>query len=312
MMQDGPSLRQLRYFLMLAEAGGFGQAAARAGISQPSLSQQIAALERRLGLRLFERGRRGAVLTPEGRALRDSALAVMEALDGLSETAAELRSGMAGQLRLGSTPTIGPYLLPGLVRRLHARHPQARLVLRDGDPGTLCDDLMEGRLDVVLAQLPVDVKGVAVTRLFREPLMLAMAHAHPLARCAAVTEADLSGQDILTLSPRYALHAQIAALAREAGARLRSDYEGTSLDALRQMVAMNMGLTFLPTLYVRSEIAAPRGDVAVRPFRGGRFTRSVGLVWRERAARSAALARLAEAARETIRHDCADHVVIEA
>ncbi|MBS0124264.1 hydrogen peroxide-inducible genes activator [Thetidibacter halocola] len=310
-MKEAPTIRQVTYFLLLAETGSFGQAAERAGISQPSLSLQISALEKTLGLRLFERGRHGAHLTPEGRALRERALEVAEALEGFSETATQLRSGMSGQLRLGSTPTIGPYLMPALVRRLHQRHPDARLVLSDGDPRTLSDRLMQGQLDAIITQLPVDVKGVTVTRLFREPLMLAMAHDHPLARKQAVSDADLAGQDVLTLSPRYALHAQITALAREAGATLRSDYEGTSLDALRQMVAMNMGLTFLPTLYVRSEIAAPRGDVAVRPFRRGSFTRSVGLVWRERAGRSVALARLAEVARETIRLDCAAHVVIE-
>ena len=201
-MDDATSLRLLRYFLALVATGGGGQAAARAGISQPSLSQQIAALERRLGLCLFERGRRGAVPTPEGRALRDSALAVMEALDGLSETAAELPSGISGQLRLGSTPTIKPCLLPGLVRRLHARHPQARLVPRDGDPRTLCDDLMDGRRDVVLTQLPVDVTGVAVTRLFREPLMRAMAHAHPLVRCAGVTGSCFSCAATPSITPK--------------------------------------------------------------------------------------------------------------
>lgn len=310
-MDTDVTLKQVLYFQALANAGSFSRAAAEVGISQPSLSLQISALEKQTGLRLFERGRRGVSLTPEGRALRDRALDVAEAMRALTETADTLRTGMAGQVRLGSTPTIGPYLLPGLVRRLHAGHPDAKLVLRDADPIELGEALVQGRLDAVLTQLPMDVKGVTVTRLFREPLMLAMAHEHPLAQKAALSQADLEGVGVLALSPRYALHAQIAALTREAGAHLLPEYEGTSLDALRQMVAMNMGVTFLPALYVRSEVAAPRGDVAVRPFEGGRITRSIGLVWRKGTGRSGALQRLLAVLRETIRADCADQVIIE-
>ncbi len=310
-MKGEISVRHVRYFLALAEAGSFSRAAAQLGISQPSLSLQISALEKQTGLRLVERSRRGVSLTPEGRALQARALDVAAALRALADTADTLRTGMAGQVRLGSTPTIGPYLLPGLVRRLHAEHPDAQLVLRDADPRDLGALLVQGRLDVALAQLPMDVRGVSVTRLFREPLMLAMAHEHRLARNDSVTRADLAGVDVLALSPRYALHAQIAALAHEAGAHLRAEYEGTSLDALRQMVAMNMGVTFLPMLYVRSEIAAPRGDVAVRPFEGGRFVRSVGLVWRAGTGRSGALQRLVDVARATVRQDCDGLVIAE-
>ncbi|SMX36691.1 hydrogen peroxide-inducible genes activator [Maliponia aquimaris] len=310
-MTEAPSLRQLRYFLHLAETGQYGRAAARAGISQPSLSLQIAELERRLRLKLVERRRRGVVLTPEGRAVRERAARIVEELEALVETAQLLETGMPGQLRLGSTPTIGPYLLPGLVRRLHAAYPEAKLVLRDGAPRELTEDLVAGRHDVILTQLPVAARDVTVLRLFREPLSVALAHEHPLAQAAEIRDEDLAGQEVLSLSSAYALHGQIATLCRDLGAHLSADYEGTSLDALRQMVAMNMGLTFLPALYVRSEISAPRGDVAVRPFRRGRFTRSIGLVWRASSGNAASLNRLAEVAREVIRADFAGVVIPE-
>jgi LysR family hydrogen peroxide-inducible transcriptional activator len=310
-MRQPPSLRQLRYFLHLAETGQYGRAAALAGISQPSLSLQIAELERRLGLQLVERRRRGAVLTPEGREVRDRAMRIVAEVEALVETAQKLETGMPGQLRLGSTPTIGPYLLPSLVRRLHATYPEAKLVLRDGAPRELTDDLMAGRHDVILTQLPVSARDVTVVRLFREPLSVAMAHEHPLAGRPEVHDADLAGQEVLSLSHAYALHTQIASLCRDLGAHLNAGYEGTSLDALRQMVAMDMGVTFLPALYVRSEISAPRGDVAVRPFRNGRFTRSIGLVWRNSSGHTGSLARLAEVARDVIRGDHAGILIPE-
>lgn len=310
-MKQAPSLRQLRYFLHLADTAQYGRAAARAGISQPSLSLQIAELENRLGLKLVERRRRGVVLTPEGREVRDRAARIVAEVEALVDTAQRLETGMPTQLRLGSTPTIGPYLLPGLVRRLRATYPEAKLVLRDGAPRDLAEDLMAGRHDVILTQLPVAAPDVTVIRLFREPLSVAMAHEHPLTSGQEVRDEDLAGQEVLSLSSAFALHTQIASLCRDLGAHLNADYEGTSLDALRQMVAMNMGLTFLPALYVRSEISAPRGDVAVRPFRKGRFTRSIGLVWRNSSGHSGSLLRLAEVARDVIRDDHAGIVIPE-
>lgn len=310
-MPRAPSLRQLRYFLHLAETGQYGRAAARVGISQPSLSLQIADLEKRLGLQLVERRRRGVVLTPEGREVRARAARIVEEVEALVETAQTLETGMAAQLRLGSTPTIGPYLLPGLVRRLHAADPEAKLILHDGAPRDLTDDLMAGRHDVILTQLPVAARDITVVRLFREPLLVAMAHDHPLAQVDHVREADLAGQEVLSLSSAFTLHDQIATLCRDLGAHLSADYEGTSLDALRQMVAMNMGLCFLPALYVRSEISAHRGDVAVRPFRKGRFTRSIGLAWRQSSGRAASLERLADVLRDVIRAEHSGIVIPE-
>ncbi|MBC7171413.1 MAG: hydrogen peroxide-inducible genes activator, partial [Polyangiaceae bacterium] len=174
----------------------------------------------------------------------------------------------------------GPYLLPSVVRRLHADHPELRLFIRDGQPRALLEDLQSGRLDMVLTQLPVLSSELHVTRLFREPLQLAVAQDHPLAHRENAEDADLAGETLLVLSNGFSLHAQLLELAREIGATLRRDYEGSSLDAIRQMVAMNMGITLLPALYAHSEVEQRDGDVALVPFRRGRVTRSIGLVAR--------------------------------
>ncbi|MEM9012663.1 MAG: hydrogen peroxide-inducible genes activator [Pseudomonadota bacterium] len=278
-----PTLKQLQYFAALAETGHYRKAAERVGISQPSLSLQIANLEEALRLSLVERGRAGAVLTPAGRDVLQRTRRILEDVSALVDMSDRLKTGMAGTIRLGSTPTLGPYVMPKVLQRLHADFPALQIFIRDGAPRDLLDDLLNGRHDLILTHLPVQSTDVTVLRLFREPLQLAVARDHPLAGRDEVADEDLAGQNLLALSSAYILHAQIAALAREVGATLRQDYEGTSLDALRQMVAMDMGLTFLPVLYVKSEIADPDGDVAVLPFRGGRFTRSVGLVWRRSA-----------------------------
>ncbi len=262
-----PTLKQLQYFAALAEAGHFRKAAERVGISQPSLSLQIANLEEVLRLPLIERGRVGAVLTPAGREVLERSKRILSEVSALVETSEHLIRGLAGTFRLGTSATLGPYLLPNVVRRLHEEFPSLRLFIRDGAPQSLLEDLLTGQHDLILTQLPVSSTDVTVTRLFREPLRLAVARDHRLAGSRGASDSDLVGENILALSSRFTLHAQIAELAREVGATLRQDYEGTSLDAIRQMVAMDKGITFLPALYANSEIAEPDGDVALVPFR---------------------------------------------
>ncbi|QGX97734.1 hydrogen peroxide-inducible genes activator [Roseovarius faecimaris] len=310
-MADELTLKQLRYFMALAETHHYRRAAERAGVSQPSLSQQIVALEGALGLELVERGRRGAVLTPAGREVRLRAQAILDDVAALEAMSGEMRKGEGGTIRLGSTPTLGPYLLPYVVRRLKLSYPGLKLVIRDAAPRQLQEELVEGRHDLILTQLPVQSGDVEVERLFREPLKLAVAADHPLADREHIREADLKGQDILSLSDAYLLHSQTVQLCAELGAHLRQDYEGTSLDALRQMTALNMGVSFLPALYVRSEVARGKGDVVIHAFRKDGFTRSIGLAWRKRSAHGALIVRIGAMIREVVRAQFAQLVVEE-
>ena len=300
MTPELPTTRQLLYFVALAEAGQYRRAAQRLGLSQPSLSQQIAGLEGLLGLKLVERGRRGIVLTPGGREVLDKARYVLDGLEGLVDLSASLRDGVSGTLRVGSTSSIGPYVLPRLLSQLHRDHPDLKLMARDGPPRDLLEDLQAGVHDLILTHLPLRSDDLIETPLYREPLLLAVARDHVLAGRESVKLNELAGESVLSLSPSYALYAQVARICRDAGARLRDDYEGTSLDALRQMVAMNMGVAFLPSLYVLSEIPDEEGDVAVVPVQGGLY-RSVGLAWRQETGKSRMLLRVAGVATEIVR-----------
>jgi LysR family hydrogen peroxide-inducible transcriptional activator len=302
------SLRQIQYFVALAEAGQYLRAAGRLGISQPSLSQQIAALEHNMQVTLVERRRGGIVLTPAGRAALVQARQVIDAVEGLASLADGLRDGLGGTLRLGTTPTIGPYLLPQVVRQLSQHYPDLKLVVRDGPPRDLREDLHRGVHDLILTQLPVPDSTLQIRRLFRDPLRLAVPRDHRLAGLSQVRDVELTGEDVLTLSAQYALHDQIAALCRDVGANLRKDYEGTSLDALRQMVAMGMGVTLLPALYVRSEVTDPSGDVAIVKLKGSYF-RSVGLAWRMGAGQPEVFERFADLVDNVARRDFAGIVI---
>jgi LysR family hydrogen peroxide-inducible transcriptional activator len=291
-MTELPTLKQLEYFIALAEAGSFRAAAERCGISQPSLSVQLAELERRLGQTLVERHRSGIILTAAGREALERATAILDGTRHLVARLSARTDGMTGTIRLGASPTLGPYLLPPAIARLHAEHPDLKLVIREAPPEALASGLARGDYDMALLQLPV--RGEVTTRrLFREPLELVVAADHPFATRGRASRADLAGETVLSLGPSFALRHQVAELCEVLGARLRSDYEGTSLDALRQMAGMGMGVAFLPAAYVRAAIGPAQHDVAVVPLDGPRLLRSVGLVHRGTAASEPAL-RLAQ------------------
>lgn len=284
--------RQLSYFVALADAGSFTRAAERMGISQPSLSQQIRAFETIMGAPLFERGG-PAILTPLGRDVLERARRILFALTELEEVHASSMDALVGTIRLGVSPTLGAYLLPSLVARLHREHPTLRIHVREGMPTALTNGLAAGDHDLILAQLPVPGRGFHSERLFREALYLAMAADHPFRAQQAIELADLRGQNLLTLVADYRLAQQVGTIAADHGAIVRNDYEGTSLDAIRQMAGMGMGLALLPELYVRQEVR-DGDDVIVRPIKGGRPYREIGLLWRVGAGRAPAYRLIAD------------------
>jgi LysR family hydrogen peroxide-inducible transcriptional activator len=279
-MDDLPSMRQLRYFVALAETRHFRRAAEAVGISQPSLSLQIGNLEELLGSQLIERGRGPVTLTPVGREVLTLARRTLDGAQEILDVTAAMRGGLSGTIRLGASPSLGPYLLPRVVGQLHKAFPDLRLYIRERVPRQLREELLDGTHDMILTQLPMQGAEFHVRRLFSEPLLLVVPPDHPLARQPSVSVSDLKGLEVLSLGPDFVLHDLIQVICAEHGADLVRDYEGTSLDALRQMVAMGMGVTFLPQLYVTSEIDPREAAVVALPMARSSFNRTVGLVWR--------------------------------
>ena len=251
---DKLSLKQIRYFAAVADHGSFRQAAFKLNVTQPTLSNQIAVLETILGVVLFERSKNGTTTTTEGRELLPSARRIIEESQGFADQASSLSGGGMGTYRLGVTPTLGPYLLPHILTPIHASHAKLKLYVREEPPGELENGLINGRHDLILSTLPIMSKALVVMPLFREPLKLAISQEHRLAKKVRINRMDLLGEQVLTISEHHLFHRQISELCEKVGAVVRRDYEGTSLDTLRQMVVMGMGLAFLPALYVKSEI----------------------------------------------------------
>lgn len=293
MAEPALTLKQMRYLIALVDTGHFRDAAEQCGVAQPSLSVQIQNLEASLGSQLIERRRSGIVLTPIGREVVSRARRVLLDVQEIVDVSSSSSRDLVGTIRLGVKPTLGPYLLPRVVAALHRDNPDLKLYIREGAPHELETELAHGTHDLILAQLPVRSSNLVVARLFREPVYLAVSADHPIAQREVVGPEDMHGLPVLTLTPDYHLHDQVHALCNELGATLVRDYEGTSLDALRQMVAMNTGATFLPALYANSEIRGD-GDVVTKVIRGRSMSRSIGLVWRKGAGRAPAYRDIAD------------------
>ena len=305
--QDQLTFKQVRYFQAIAEAGSFRRAAERLGVTQPTLTVQIAALEETLSASLFERQRNGVVLTPVARDLLPRARRIAEEMKEFAEQA----QGVSGQstYRLGVTPTLGPYILPRVLPSIHQRFEDLRLYVREAIPAQLTVDLKSAAHDVILTTLPIQGDELEVTPLFRESLKLAMPLEHPLAKKQVITGQDLVGEAVLTIDEQHLYHRQVSALCDSLGATVNRDYEGTSLDTLRQMVVMGMGITFLPSLYVASEI----GDsdmLRVTDVQGVNMNRDHALVWRRHSPARGFFRQLAQTMGVIISEQIADEVTL--
>lgn len=287
-----PQLRQLEYFVAVAETLNFRRAADRTNTTQPTLSEQIKALEERLGVRLFERTTSRVVITAAGAEVLEIAKRMLRDAAEIRAITARRRKELSGLLRLGLPPTIGPYLMQRAAPAIHAHHPDLKLYLREETPEALQRSLEDGHLDVIIAPLPIKSAEVSVHVLGREPLLVALGADHPLAKLDALSLADLEGVDILALGRGQQLHDTVAALCEEAGARLRHDFEGTSLDMLREMVIMGLGITFMPGLYAARELVTDP-HIALRPLKGRDVSRPIAMAWRTSSGDADALTKLA-------------------
>ncbi|WP_435417128.1 hydrogen peroxide-inducible genes activator [Parerythrobacter aurantius] len=287
------TLRQFEIFARIAETGNMSDAATQLGLTQPALSQQLRLLEDRLGMRLFERVPRGLQLTPSGRQLLQPARQILGAVRDFGEAADRLAARPAATIRFGVTPTIGPYLMPQVIRELHRRYPDLRLYIREGIPAEQQAELAAGELDMVLSPLPIAPRGLQVEPLFRERLRIVAPPDDALASAGRLPAGAFAGRTFLTLDHRHHYHRQIEAVCARLGASILADYRGTSLEALRQMAASGVGLALLPELYIASDASGLDGVVLTEP-EGWDEYRSVGAAWRASAAFAHLYAEVAE------------------
>lgn len=273
------SFRQLQYLVAVADQQHFRRAAAYLHVSQPTLSLQLQKMEEQLGVKLIERSVTPARMTPVGREIVSRARKLLLDLNDLEACAKRGAGQLIGTISLGVSPTLGPYLLPGIVGVLKRSMPELRLHIREGIPSEQILELRSGALDMMLTSIAAGGNDLQAEPLFEESLYLVAPPEHPLSTRPRLSRADLGGIQTLSIDPRYPFHHQTREICDELGLELLDDYEGTSLDSLCQMCASGLGLAILPELYLRSEVG---GKNVVKPLRIDDWTstRSVAALWR--------------------------------
>ncbi|UEM04400.1 LysR family transcriptional regulator [Skermanella rosea] len=298
-MSQAVTLKHLRYLVAVADTLHFGRAADAANISQPSLSAQIQQLEEALGTQLVERTKRRVMLTPIGTEVAERARRILAEVRDLADSVQGVAAPLAGDLRLGVIPTVGPYLLPRVLPSLRRTYPDLRLYLREDQTGRLVERLKGGDLDTLMLAMPVAEPSFEAEPLFDETFVVALPAGHRLAARNQVSESDLADEQVLLLEDGHCFRDQALAVCGDARARDRESFAATSLDTLREMVASRIGITLLPALSVTGA-SAPNGSVEIRPFAPPCPSRRVALVWRREAARGREFKELAQFLRDNL------------
>ena len=276
---DAPTFKQLRYFLALVETRHFGRAAERCHVTQPALSMQVRDLEALLGVPLVERTSSGVFLTVEGEEVARRAHDILLAVRDLAELARRRGRVLTGRFKVGVIPSIGPYLLPQLLPRLHAAYPDLELSLRESQTAHLVEDLAAGRLDLLILALPIERDDVETVALFDDNFTLAVHPDHPLAGRAIVQQKELLAERLLLLEEGHCLRDQALALCQSVTGEDVDDFRASSLATVVQMVINGYGCTVLPEIALAVEVGG-RNDIRIVPFASPVPARSVGLAWR--------------------------------
>jgi len=301
------TLTELKYIVAVARARHFGHAAEACHVAQPTLSVAIKKLEDELGVVLFERGGTEVSITPLGAQIVAQAERVLEQTAAIKELAKQNKDPLAGPLRLGVIYTIGPYLLPPLVKNMIDHVPQMPLILQENFTVRLLELLRQGELDAAIMALPLPEHGMSVQTLYDEPFVVAMPRSHPWASRATITAEDLKTETMLLLGNGHCFRDQVLEVCPEMarfstpGNGMQRTFEGSSLETIRHMVASGIGLTVLPRASVADMDSAnkdPRSMLRFVPFSEPVPSRRVVLVWRKSFTRRAAIDAICRAVAE--------------
>ncbi|QDY80259.1 LysR family transcriptional regulator [Streptomyces qinzhouensis] len=269
--------QQLLYFVAVAETRHFTRAAERVHVSQPSLSQQVRALEQELGAELFSRARGNIGLTEAGEALLPLARRILADADTARHEVQELVRLRRGRVRLGATPSLCTGLLPDVLRTFHDRHPGIRLLIDEGGSHDLVRRLARGALDLALIVLPLPPASPALTtvELLREDLVVVSSAAAP-APPGPVRIADLRDVPLVMFRHGYDLRELTVAACRAAGFEPSFTVEGGEMDAVLGFVRAGLGAAVVPRMV--ADRSGP--DLRVTPLAPPGLRRTIALAHR--------------------------------
>jgi LysR family hydrogen peroxide-inducible transcriptional activator len=283
-MARQPTLKQLKYLSAVAENGHFGRAATACHVSQSTLSAGIQELEDTLGAALVERNNKRVILTTLGLEVVSRSRAILTEVDDLVALCDASAGPFTGKMRLGVIPTIAPFILPALLKKLRRKHPGFQLFIREDLSHHLVDALHHGELDVLLLALPYPADNVETLSLYRDEFLLAYPRHHELGDRTKLSTSALKDQELLLLEDGHCLRDHALEACHLKDSDVSVPYQATSLNTIVQMVANGIGITLLPSMALETRILVGT-DVQTRSFSEADIARTIGLMWRKKTPR---------------------------
>jgi len=292
-----PSIKQLRYICAVAEHRHFSKAAEASHVTQSTLSAAIQELESQLGVVIFERSKKNVLITPLGERLVHQARIILGDVEDFVGLAKSHDEVLAGEIRLGVIPTIGPFLLPRMLAKLRKEFPKLKLFLKEDLSAHLFQQLQQGQLDLLILALPYPLPEMETISLFKDEFLLCLPPGHSLEKLNQVKQQQLKGEKLLLLEEGHCLrdHALEACKLNTGEADLV--YQGTSLHTLVQMVANGLGVTLLPAMSIGGDVLGET-YLPIKHFSNENVSREIGMAWRKSDPRRADYLRLAEFIKE--------------
>jgi len=296
------NLRDLTYLVATAKHLHFGKAAKACFVSQPTLSTQLKKLEEELGVTLFERNNKNVMLTDTGNAIVVQAQKVLYETEQIRRLANSSLEPFTGEFRLGVIPTIGPYLLPLVYKKLKKAMPRLKIFLHEEKTEVAITQLKSGLLDAIIIATPASENSLISKTLFTDPFYLALPNGHPLSKKKLINIDDISKENILLLEEGHCLREQALELCGTLNLGSNQQFHATSLETLRYMVMAGVGITLLPEIalaYTRIK----NSELTIKPFKNPSPKRIVSLVWRKHTTKQPSTEKIAEIIQQAIKQD---------
>ena len=287
------TLRQMEYVVAVAEFGHFGRAAESCHVSQPALSRQIKRVEELFDSSLFERTPRGAIPTDAGRRFVADAREILNRTRRLVTRLESSNGELRGPLNLGTIPTVGPYLLPGVLGQLHAARPGLELTIVEDQTSRLLESLDAARLDAALLATPIEAPVTDEMALIDDPFVAVFHRDHELARQHEISPEELTEFPVLLLEEGHCFRDHALEFCASSDSIDEADTRATSLSTLLSLVELGRGVTIVPVLALAPELAA-RDHLVARAFRGRTPSRTLSLLWRSSSPRRQAFNELGQ------------------
>jgi LysR family transcriptional regulator, hydrogen peroxide-inducible genes activator len=295
------TLNELRYVVAVAQTQHFSKAAEICHVSQPSLSIAIKKFEEELGITIFQRGKRQVEVTPEGEAVVQQAQKVIEETEKLNYLKSVQKSPLEGVLKIGAIFTIGPYLFPSLVPYIRKNYPQMPLHIDEDYTENLRKKLLKAEIDIAVLALPFSDPAIDTLEIYDEDFMPLFYEGHSFSSKSEIDIKDIPNNELIMLGRGNCFRDQVVAACPDCqspSSNADTWVVGSSLETIRHMVAMQMGITVMPITALAKQADYPGLDS--RPFSSPVPKRRIVLAWRSSFPRKQAIQVIAHSLQQAL------------